>query len=350
MFNGLLVLWGVATLVFILFSALPADPARMMLGQRDDAETLEKIRTRYGFNLSLPQQYWLFMKDLSPVSRHDIAANKVGGFEEGKYKGVILSKSEASVWMLKFPFLRYSFQREGKQVLSVIKETLPNTVILACAAMFFAFIIGVSLGLVSAYYHNAVIDRLVSVISIIGMSVPSFFAAIFIAWLFAFVLREITGLPMTGSLVEIDDVTGKEVYAWRNLILPALTLGIRPLAVIVQLTRNSMLEVLSSDYIRTAKAKGLKLMKVWLKHALRNAMAPVITASSSWFASMLAGAVFVEFIFGWNGMGKEIVNALNNLDLPLVTGTVMVAASLFVAINIIVDISYALLDPRIRLS
>jgi len=136
----------------------------------------------------------------------------------------------------------------------------------------------------------------------------------------------------------------------KNLILPAFTLGIRPLSVIIQLTRNSLLEVLSMDYVRTATAKGLSKFVVIFKHAIRNALNPVVTVVSGWFASLLAGAVFVEYIFGWNGIGKEIVDALNNLDMPVVMGSVLLIASVFVVINIVVDILYAIIDPRIRLN
>ena len=136
----------------------------------------------------------------------------------------------------------------------------------------------------------------------------------------------------------------------KNLILPALTLGIRPLSVIIQLSRNSLLEVLSMDYVRTATAKGLSKFTVIFKHALRNALNPVVTAVSGWFASLLAGAVFVEYIFAWNGIGKEIVDALNKMDLPVVMGAVLFIASIFVIINILVDLIYGWLDPRIKIS
>ena len=181
------------------------------------------------------------------------------------------------------------------------------------------------------------------------MSVPSFFSAILFAWIFGFLLHNFTGLEMTGSLYVVDDFGEKITMQWKNLILPALVLGIRPLAVIIQLMRNSLLEVLSQDYIRTAKAKGLTKYQVIKNHALKNALNPVITAVSGWFASMLAGAVFVEYIFNWNGLGKEIVNALNTLDLPIIMGSVLVIATLFIIINIMVDVMYSWLDPRIRL-
>jgi len=148
----------------------------------------------------------------------------------------------------------------------------------------------------------------------------------------------------------MDDFGENITIQWKNLILPALVLGIRPLAVVIQLMRNSLLEVYNQEYIRTAKAKGLSPYQIIKKHALKNALNPVVTAVSGWFASMLAGAVFVEYIFGWNGLGKEIVDALNTLDLPIIMGAVIVIATLFVVINIFVDLIYGWLDPKIRLS
>ena len=154
---------------------------------------------------------------------------------------------------------------------------------------------------------------------------------------------------MTGSLYEMDDF-GEEVHIrWKNLILPALVLGIRPLAVVIQLMRNSLLEVYNQEYIRTARAKGLSTYQIIKNHAIKNALNPVVTAISGWFASMLAGAVFVEYIFGWNGLGKEIVDALNTLDLPIIMGAVLVIATLFVIINILVDFVYKWLDPKVKL-
>ena len=187
-------------------------------------------------------------------------------------------------------------------------------------------------------------------VSVLGMSLPSFFSSILVAWFFAYLLHDYTGLSMTGSLYEVDDYGRGSFLQLKNLILPALTLGIRPLSVIIQLSRNSLLEVLSMDYIRTATAKGLSKFMVIFKHALRNALNPVVTAVSGWFASLLAGAVFVEYIFAWNGIGKEIVDALNKMDLPVVMGAVLFIASIFVIINILVDLIYGWLDPRIKIS
>ena len=203
--------------------------------------------------------------------------------------------------------------------------------------------LGVFFGLVAALNKDSIWDKLISLIGTLGMSVPSFFSAILIAWLFGYILSEYTHLNMSGSLYYVDDMGEGVHLQLKNLILPALTVGI-----IIQLTRGSLLEELNQDYIRTARAKGLKGSSIIRKHALRNALNPVITAASGWFASMLAGAVFVEFIFGWNGLGKQIVEALNQLDLPLVMGAVLIIGFTFVIINILVDILYALLDPRVR--
>lgn len=157
-----------------------------------------------------------------------------------------------------------------------------------------------------------------------------------------------TGLSMTGSLYSVDVWNG-EYLDLRNMILPVITLMIRPLSVIVQLTRSSLLDVMQQDYIRTARAKGLSETKVVLKHALRNALNPVITAVSGWFASLLAGAIFVEFVFGWKGLGQQMFTAIENQDLPVVMGGVIVIASAFVLINIFVDIIYGWIDPRVRI-
>lgn len=180
------------------------------------------------------------------------------------------------------------------------------------------------------------------------MSIPSFFSAIIFAWLFGYVLHKYTHLEMTGSLFALDDYGENYTLRLKNLILPAVVMGIRPVAVVTQLMRNSLLEVIQQDYIRTAKAKGLSEFKIIYRHALKNSLNPVVTAVSGWFASMLAGAVFVEYIFGWNGLGKEIVEALNTLDLPVIMGSVLIIAIMFIIINIFVDIIYVKLDPKVR--
>ncbi|MEO5500166.1 MAG: ABC transporter permease, partial [Ginsengibacter sp.] len=185
--------------------------------------------------------------------------------------------------------------------------------------------------------------------SVVGISAPSFFMAIIIAWVFGLLLHDYTGLSLTGSWTDIDVVTGKRYLALQNLILPALTLGIRPLAIITQLTRSSMLDTLKQDFIRTAYAKGLSKHQVVFGHALRNAMNPVVTAITGWFAELLAGAFFVEYIFGYKGIGKVTVDALEKLDYPVVMGSVLFAATIFIIVNILADVFYGIIDPRIRL-
>ena len=247
------------------------------------------------------------------------------------------------------PYLRESFVSSGVSVTSILSRTFSNTIVLASSSIIFAIIFGLLFGVISALNSTSIIDKIILIISSFGMSLPSFFSSIIIAWLFGFVLHEYTGLQMNGSLFEVDDFGRGLTLKLKNLILPAFALGIRPLAVITQLSRNSLLDVFTMDYIRTAKAKGLPRILIIFKHALRNSLNPVITAISGWFASLLAGSVFVEYIFGWNGIGKEIVDSLTKLDMPVIMGAVLLISFLFVLINLLVDLIYAWLDPRIKL-
>lgn len=319
-----------------------------MLDQREDSEQLARIKKKYGFDLPIGQQYLHYLNDLSPISYHSLNPEDFSNSQRYPQEPQTCLRIGKAQICLKTPFLRTSFRSQGKPVSSILSETFPNTLILALAAMSIAMTLGLALGLVAAQFKGSFLDRLISLIGTLGMSVPSFFSAILMAWIFGYLLAEYTGLNMTGSLYEVDPYGEGRYLAWSNLILPALTLGIRPLAVIIQLTRSSILEELGQDYIRTARAKGLSNSYILRKHALRNALNPVITAASGWFASMLAGAVFVEYIFGWNGLGKQIVEALNQLDLPVVMGAVLLIAITFVIISILVDLLYAWIDPRVR--
>ncbi len=345
---ALLTLLGVITVIFLLFTILPGDPAQMMLGQNESKEQLEIVNKKYGFDQSIATQYRYYLNDLSPISFHSTNVDDFSYYDPQKYSGISLFTIGETKTVFKYPYLRESFQKNGKKVSDVIKETLPNTAVLAVSAILIAIFLGIGMGIISALTKDRWPDKLIQFVSTIGMSVPSFFSAIIFAWLFGYLLHEYTNLNMTGSLYEVDDF-GEGIYIqWKNLLLPAIVLGVRPLAVVTQLMRNSLLEVMSQDYIRTAKAKGLSLLQIIRKHALKNALNPVVTAISGWFASMLAGAVFVEYIFGWNGLGKEIVDALNTSDLPIIMGAVIIIASLFILINIFVDSIYRWLDPRIR--
>jgi peptide/nickel transport system permease protein len=345
---GIFTLFGVVTVVFILFNWL-GDPARMMLDQNASQEQLNQLNHKYGFDKPFHKQYLYYLNDLSPISFHSEKAKAFTALKKGKYDYLKLFGIANTTVVLKKPYLRESYQKQGKKVSEIIGETLPNTAILALLAISIAIVLGIFLGILSALYKDTFFDKFIALISTIGMSVPSFFSAILFAWLFGFVWHKYTGLNMTGSLYEVADFGEGIFIQWKNLILPAVVLGIRPLAVIIQLMRNALLEVLAQDYIRTARAKGLSNYSIMRRHALKNAMNPVVTAISGWFASLLAGAVFVEFIFGWNGLGKEIVNALSQSDLPVIMGAVMVIAALFVVINILLDFVYAWLDPKVLL-
>ncbi len=340
-------LFGVVTVVFFLFNILPGDPAQMMLDQNENSEQLATIKAKYGFDQPLWKQYLAYLNDLSPASVHNNEETSFFYLSNQKYQYKKCFEVGQLVFVFKVPYFRESFQKKGVLVSSIIANTLPNTFVLATASIILALFLGLLLGIFSALYKGRWFDHFTQLLSTLGMSVPSFFSAILAAWLFGFVWQNFTGLNMTGSLFELDDMGEAVRVQWKNLILPALTLGLRPVAVITQLMRNSLLEVLQQDYIRTAKAKGLSTSQLVLKHALRNALNPVITAVSGWFASMLAGAVFVEYIFGWNGLGKEIVEALNTLDVPVLMGAVLVISTIFITINIFVDLIYGWLDPKV---
>jgi peptide/nickel transport system permease protein len=348
---SILVVWGVVTLVFILFNLIPGDPARMVMGQRTDEASLLAVRRDLGLDKPLPYQYIKYINDLSPISLHNPRNRGSYIYLDPKVYSTAfsfkISKKRAIV--LKAPYLRRSFQ-SGKNVSAIIGETLPNTFILAITAMVLATLFGIAFGVIAALKKDTWIDRVLLVLSAFGMSIPSFFAAILFGWIFAFVLGDLTGLNLTGNLWEVDDFGEGIKLQLKNLILPAFTLGIRPLAVVTQLSRNSMLETLSQDYIRTAKAKGLSFSKVIWSHALKNSLNPVVSSVSGWFASLMAGVVFIEYIFGWKGLGYVVVNALNSYDVPLVLGSVITMSIVFVVVNFFVDIVYSMLDPRIRIS
>lgn len=342
LFYGILVLFGVVVIVFFLFNVLPVDPARLTLGQRADVSSIEAIRKEHGFDKPLPVQFMMYLGDLSPIWVH---ANTIE--EKEKYNHIsLIPVGGGNAISVKAPYLRRSIQT-GRPVSEILRERIPPTIILALSAILLACVVGIFLGIIAAINHNNFIDNTAVTLSIIGISQPSYFSGIILALIFGYLLHDYTGLNHVGALFELNDF-GEDVIVWKNLILPAIALGIRPIAIITQLTRSSMLEVLSQDYIRTAKAKGLAFTKVLYKHALRNALNPVITSVSGWFAALLAGAYFVEIIFDFKGLGYETVRALMNFDFPVAMGSVLFTAAAFVIINILVDIIYALLDPRIR--
>lgn len=424
-------MFGVVTVIFFLFQIKPGDPARMLGGNNPTEEILRNIRKDLGLDVPVFERYCLYLNDLSPISVHNEKNEDSHTYlDTAKYTYVKLFSVGDNAVVLKLPYFRRSYHLKAK-VSEIIAESLPGTIILAFSSIMLATLLGIFMGIVAAVNKGGFFDNFCSVLAIMGISGPSYFIGLIIAWIggyiwfntttipimpvafmalgllvgislnkfsrkqilgkfsfsfmfecmfkglaYGFVLWVIgfmvngmmgydflplignyfelpgTGLPMAGPLQEpyVDDMGNVTIINhWENLILPTIALGIRPLAIVLQLTRSSMLEVLSQDYIRTARAKGLSNFKVLVRHALKNALNPVVTALSGWFASLLAGAVFIEEVFSWNGIGKEVFEAVFYDDLPLVIGSVLVISSMFVVLNIIVDIVYGLLDPRIRL-
>jgi peptide/nickel transport system permease protein len=339
-FYGLLVLLGVVALVFVLFQGF-GDPARLVMGQTGDIATQAAIRKELALDEPKWKQALLYLNDVSPLAIHRAetieSKNLKGFFLGGAYKLGI-----------KLPYLRTSYQSR-KPVTEVLLEVLPGTIMLAIAAMAIAIVLGIPLGVLAATRKGTWVDTTALATSIVGISAPSFFMGIVVAYLFGFVWSHYTGLHLTGSWFDIDVQTGEKRLTMQNGILPAITLGIRPLAIITQLTRSSLLDVMQQDFMRTAYAKGLGKRRVIWHHGVRNALNPVLTAVTGWFAELLAGAFFIEYIFGWRGIGKVTVDALEKLDFPVVMGSVLITATFFIVVNIIADILYGVLDPRVRL-
>jgi len=318
--RGAAVLWGSFTLVFLIFTAVP-DPARELAGQQADPEVIADIRARFGLDDPPMTRYWNALTALSPIGE------KQGGG-----------------WGVRMPSLGQSFVRPAS-VVSLLADALPATALLALTALTMAMLLGIPMGLLAARAPGGWFDRIVVGGSVLGMSAPSFFMAILIGFLFAVKWGGWTGLPLTGSLWDLDS-EGRTVISPVHLVLPALTLGLRPLAVLSQLMRGAALDVLSAPHVRTARAFGASKQDIMWRHVLRNALNPVVTAASGWLAQLLAGAVFVEFVFGWRGLGFLLFEALEQHDLPVVMGGVLLVSFTFVAVNALADLSYRWLDPR----
>lgn len=271
LFYGFFVLVLVIVLISSVIYLAPVDPARLTFGQRSDTKTVESKRAQLGLDQPLYVQLAWYLNDLSPIS---YLSNRVG--ESAPFKFVQLVPLNKGKLILKWPYLRDSFQT-GRPVFKVLKEAIPKTIILAFSAIFIAILIGIPLGVLASLKPNSLFDNAAIMLSVIGFSVPSYVSAMVLALVFGYLLHDYTGLETQGAIFDLDDL-GDEKYFWRNLILPAIALGIRPVAIITQLTRSAMLDVLSQDYIRTATAKGLSRTRVVFKHALRNALNPVATA------------------------------------------------------------------------
>ena len=294
------ILLGVATIVFTLMFVVPGDPARLLMGQHGDERVLESIRHEMGLDKPVYIQYVRFI---------------------GK--------------LLKGDFGRS--YRQKRPVALIIRERFPATAKLAIASMIIAIIIGIAAGIIAALHRNKVWDWIVMVLSLTGISMPVFWLGMMLILLFA---SGLGWLPV-GGYGKSGDL--------RHLFLPALSLSTISIGYISRMMRSSMLEVIGKDYIRTARAKGLSEKAVILHHALRNAFIPVITVIGINFASLLGGAVATETVFAWPGLGRATVDAIRVRDLPVVEGCVLFLAFIFVLANLLVDLSYAWLDPRIRL-
>ena len=300
------VLFFVSVIVFTITRIIPGDPAAVMLGETATQEAVERLRESLGLNDPLPVQYSHFLGDLLRGHLGDSPAY-------------------------------------NKPVTELIARTLPNTLLLGITAIFLALLIAVPIGILSAWKQNSLIDYLSMLISLVGVSMPVYWLGMMLVYAFAVRINIFPAIGM-GSLSEgfLDVVI--------HLTLPAICLATIPMANFARITRSSMLEVIRQDYIRTARAKGLKESVVIWKHGLKNALIPILTVIGMQISMMLSGAVLTETIFSWPGMGRLIVDAIEKRDFVVVQGTIMFLAFAFVIITLIVDILYALVSPKIRFS
>ena len=334
------VLLGLVLFIFVLFQALP-NAEELLTSQRADAKTKQAIVAELGLDQPMHKQAMYYLNDLSLLSVYDSTSQKLKHLS-----GLALNHGKWQVW-LKLPYLRTSFQSK-QPVGGMLFQAFWGTMVLAMAAMLIALMVGIPLGIVAAMQQGKALDHLIVGFSAIGISMPSFFSAMIFSWLFGFVWHEYTHLPMTGSLYEIDELGENRTMVLSNMILPALALGIRPLAVFIQLTRNTMVEMLAQDFVRTARSKGLSKWRATIKHALPNAMNPLITSVGGWFSSLLAGSFFTEYIFQWRGLGKVTIEALQQSDFPVVMGAVLFTACVFFVLHTITELLYVWIDPRVR--
>jgi len=336
---GFAVIIAIIMLVTTIIFLAPVDPAQLTFGQRAETGAVAAKRKALGLDQPLHIQMAYYLRDISPINIISTAAADVL-----RYQYINLVPLGQNYLILKKPYLRESYQT-GRSVSTILAEAIPKTILLALFAIVLASFLGIFLGVIAAVYKNSFTDNLAVVCSVIGYSLPSYVTAILLALIFGYYLGDWTGLNVQGSIIELNDF-GDPVYVFKNLLLPGIALGIRPVAIITLLTRSSMLDVLQMDYMRTGKAKGLQKTNLLFKHGVRNALNPVATAITGWFAALLAGAFFVENVFNFKGLGEVTVTALIHFDIPVVMGAVIFTAITFVLINVLVDILYALLDPR----
>ena len=318
-------LLGVSAIVFVMVRAIPGDPAQILLGQAATPGQVADVRARLGLDQPLPTQYLLFLRDALTGDLGD---------------SLVL----------------------GQPVTAVLLERFPATLELTLAALLFAVAIGVPVGVIAAVRQNSLVDKITSVVALAGVSMPVFWLALVLVVVFTVQVNWLpfpgrvgvdvgftsyTGLYLLDTLITLNFVAFWDVL--KHLILPAIALGTIPMAVITRMTRSSMLEVMGEDYVRTARAKGVVPWRVVLRHALRNAMLPTITVIGLQFGLLMGGAILTELIFGWPGVGQIAIESVSRRDYAMIQGVVLYGAAFFVLVNLLVDVLYAVLDPRVRL-
>ncbi|UCF95959.1 MAG: ABC transporter permease [Spirochaetaceae bacterium] len=288
----------VATTVFFLFKLIPGDPATVFAGEQASPATIARVRERLGLDQPIMVQYWRYLQRLV---KGDLGTSYINGME----------------------------------VIDLVKVRFPNTIRLAFISTILSAFFGVSIGMVSALKRETIVDYLLTVVALLGISIPIFWLGLLLIYIFSV---ELSILPIAGAAT------------WKNYIMPVCTLSAVSVASILRITRSSILEVMGEDFVRLARAKGLKESRVVFRHVLPNALIPVVTVIGLQFGYMLGGSIITETIFGWPGMGRMLVVAVNQRDVMVVQGVLIVFATSFVLVNLIVDIVYALIDPKISYS
>jgi peptide/nickel transport system permease protein len=340
---SILILWGVATVIFLLFIVLPGRPLQRSPGKSAEPQSVNARHTGLGSGERMDRRYGLYLNDLSPIGV--TSARKKSEAPTGVH---LTRLTDSNYLSLKAPYLGRSVL-SGRSVAVVLGQALPGTILLAFAALILACVLGIALGVIAVVKKDTIWDTSAITASVASMSMPAFFAALFIAYISGYLLVGHAGLNLTGRMYEHEAIVGRSLTL-HNLVLPAIALAIRPMAIITQLTRNALLDVLSQDYIRTAYAKGLSKTRVVLRHALPNALFPLAAVSSAWPAELLAASFFVEYIFGWKGIGKVTIDALEKYDLPVIMGAALLTALIFIIVNLLTGLLRRLFDPRLRLS
>jgi peptide/nickel transport system permease protein len=321
------ILLGLSILVFAWIRALPGGPAQALLGERATPETVAQIERQYGLDDPVYVQYWRYFR--TTVVERDLGTSI----------------------------------NTRRPVTEELKERFPATIELALAAMLFSIVLGVPLGYVAAKRYGGPVDQASLVVSLLGVSIPIFFLAILLKYVFAIKFGLLPTVGRISVLVDLEHPTnfyvldaiiaGDPEALWdvlKHLILPAIALGSIPLAIIARITRAATLDVQNEDYVRTARAKGMQPRVVDTRHIFRNAMLPIATIIGLQTGLLLSGAVLTETVFAWPGMGTWLVEAIDNRNYPVLQGGILFVSLIFVLVNLLVDLSYALINPRIRVS